>query len=200
MSQERDAAEAAAPSATWPELRGWQPAGVNHPVFRAISTKGSSVYVRADDGSGPLLRRLEREPDVPAPRLLDQRAGWLLLEALPGVPLNDDCWLARPADAASIINEALGRLARSGVTHGDMCLPNILGDLETGELSGIVDWQDGGRFDPEIDVASAIWSCEYNGYTPDVPAAVLELPGWPRQDSAEVERLSKVWIELAGPP
>jgi len=101
MSQERDAAEAAAPSATWPELRGWQPAGVNHPVFRAISTKGSSVYVRADDGSGPLLRRLEREPDVPAPRLLDQRAGWLLLEALPGVPLNDDCWLARPADAAS---------------------------------------------------------------------------------------------------
>jgi aminoglycoside phosphotransferase len=81
-----------------------------------------------------------------------------------------------------------------------MCLPNILGDLETGELSGIVDWQDGGRFDPEIDVASAIWSCEYNGYTPDVPAAVLELLGWPRQDSAEVERLSKVWIELAGPP
>jgi phosphotransferase family enzyme len=200
MSQEKDAAGASPPSATWPEFRGWRPAGVNHPVFRATSTNASSVYVRADDGSGPLLRRLEREPDVPAPRLLDRRAGWLLLEALPGAPLNDDRWLARPADAVPIINEALRCLARSGITHGDMCLPNILGDVETGELSGIVDWHYAGQFDREIDVASAIWSCEYNGYPPDVPVAVLESLGWPRQDSAEVERLGKVWIELAGPP
>ena len=117
-----------------------------------------------------------------------------------GAPLNDDRWLARPADAVPVIGEALQRLARGGVTHGDMCLPNILGDLETGDLSGIVDWHYAAQYDREIDVASAIWSCEYNGYAPDVPVAVLQLLGWPRQDAAEVERLSKVWIEVAGPP
>jgi aminoglycoside phosphotransferase len=146
-----------------------------------------------------LLRRLAHESDVPAPRLLDHRDGWLLLEALPGVPLHDGRWLDRPEDAVRVIAEALLCLDRNDVRHGDMCVPNILGDLATSSLSGIVDWRYAGRFDREVDVASAIWSCGYNGYRGDVPAAVLGAIGWPRADAVEVERLSRVWIDLAGP-
>jgi aminoglycoside phosphotransferase len=167
-------------------------------VYRGIRDE-STVYVRPDDGSAPLLQRLARETDVPAPRLLDQRAGWLVLGALPGIPLHDPRWRAWPQNAVAIIAEALRALARFEITHGDMCLPNILGDLATGALSGIVDWGDGGRFDRLIDVASAIWSCEYNGYSPDVPVAVLQALGWPRADAIEVNRLSRIWIGLAGP-
>jgi hypothetical protein len=64
-----------------------------------------------------------------------------------------------------------------------------------GRLAG-----DAGRFDQIIDVASAIWSCEYNGYSPGVPVAVLEAIDWPKTDSAEVERLSRIWMDLDDPP
>jgi aminoglycoside phosphotransferase len=168
-------------------------------VFSAAAEDGEKVYVRADDGSTLLLRRLANEPDVPAPAVLDERDGWLVLEALPGVPLNDDRWLARPDEAVKVIADALLRLARNDITHGDMCLPNILGDLATGRLSGIVDWRDAGQFDHEVDVASAIWACEFNGYGRDVPVAVLEAIGWPQADAAEVERLSRLWSELPDP-
>jgi hypothetical protein len=65
MSQEKAGPEARAPEATWPELRSWQPTGMHDAVFHAISGTGESVYVRADDGSGPLLRQLERDPTYP---------------------------------------------------------------------------------------------------------------------------------------
>jgi aminoglycoside phosphotransferase len=187
------------PKAIFPELRDWQPAGMHDAVFRATRADGEEVYVRADDGSVALLRRLAREPDLPTPAVFDEREGWLVLEALPGVPLNDDQWLARPRDAVKVIADALLRLARNDITHGDMCLPNILGDLTTGGLSGVVDWRDAGQFDHEIDVASAIWACEFNGYARDVPVAVLDAIGWPRADATEVERLSRLWSELPDP-
>jgi aminoglycoside phosphotransferase len=188
------------PLDAFPDLGNWKSAGLHDPVFRAIAPDGEAVYVRADDGSAPTLRRLAGQAAVPAPRVLDEKDGWLVLEALPGVPLDDERWLARPDDAVPIIADALQRLARNDVRHGDMCLPNILGDLGMNELSGIVDWGDAGRFDSIIDVASAIWSCEYNGYPRDVPKAVLRVMDWPRADDAEVDRLSRVWTELADPP
>ena len=188
------------PRDAFPELSQWQAAGMHDPVFRAVDAEGNALYVRADDGSGPTLGRLAAQPDLPAPRLLDQRQGWLLLEALPGVPLHDPRWRERPADAARVIADALGRLAAVPTTHGDMCVPNILGDLATVQLSGIVDWRYAERFDRVIDVASAVWSCGYNGYPPDVAVTVLRAIGWPRTDRVEVKRLARVWIELAGPP
>ncbi|HEY7152244.1 MAG TPA: phosphotransferase [Solirubrobacterales bacterium] len=188
------------PRAIWPELRDWTPSGMHDAVFRAADASGEHVYVRADDGSAPVLRRLADEPDLPAPRLLDERDGWLLLSELPGAPLHDRRWLARPEDAIEIISAALRALGRNGISHGDMCLPNILGDLVSGELSGMVDWRYANRFDPEIDVASAIWSCGYNGYASEVPREVLRSLGWPRADAGEVERLSGIWLDLAGPP
>jgi hypothetical protein len=63
------------PRATWPELRDWRPAGMHDVVFRATNASGEVVYVRADDGSAPLLRRLAHVSDLPAPRLLDDRHG-----------------------------------------------------------------------------------------------------------------------------
>ena len=187
------------PSDLFPDLTEWQSAGMHDAVFGAMGPDGSAVYVRADDGSADLLERLRRSSDVPAPRVLDRRAGWLKLAALPGVPLHDVRWRSRPRAAARVISDALLRLRRAELTHGDMCVPNILGDLATARLAGIVDWCDAGRFDHEIDVASAIWSCGYNGYPPAVAAEVLALVGWPRRDAAEVARLATVWSNLAGP-
>ena len=192
-------ATAPPPHTLWPELRDLRPAGMHDAVFRATGTEGRLVYLREDDGSAPLLRRLAPKPDLPAPRVLDHREGWLLLEALPGVPLHDPRWRSRPDDAVRVIAEALLCLEHNAVTHGDMCVPNILGDLTSGGLSGILDWRDAGRFDREIDVASAVWSCGYNGYSADVPIAVLRALAWPRADASEVERLSRVWTDLAGP-
>lgn len=186
------------PSDLFPDLTEWQSAGMHEAVFGAMGPDGSAVYVRADDGSADLLERLRRSSDVPAPRVLDRRAGWLKLAALPGVPLHDVRWRSRPRAAARVISDALLRLRRAELTHGDMCVPNILGDLATARLSGIVDWCDAGRFDHEIDVASAIWSCGYNGYPPAVAAEVLALVDWPRRDAAEVARLATVWSNLAG--
>jgi aminoglycoside phosphotransferase len=165
-------------------------------VFRATTERGEQVYLREDDGSAELLRRLGSEPDLPAPCVLDHRDGWLLLESLPGAPLNDDRWLARPDDAAPIIVDALLRLERHGVRHGDMCVPNILGDLATGALSGLVDWRYAGRYDRKIDVASAVWSCGYNGYPAEFAIAVLRGLNWPRADGTEVQRLSRKWTDL----
>lgn len=187
------------PSDLFPDLTEWQSAGMHDAVFGAMGPDGSAVYVRADDGSADLLERLRRSSDVPAPRVLDRRAGWLKLAALPGVPLHDVRWRSRPRAAARVISDALLRLRRAELIHGDMCVPNILGDLATARLSGIVDWCDAGRFDHEIDVASAIWSCGYNGYPPAVAAEVLALVDWPRRDVAEVARLAAVWSNLAGP-
>jgi aminoglycoside phosphotransferase len=187
------------PTEMFPTLSDWQSVGINDAVFKAVSSDGETIYVRSDDGSASLLRRLERISEVPAPRVIDRRHGWLLLAALPGLPLNDDRWLAREGDAMAILADALMTLDRNGLTHGDMCLPNVLGDLEQGGLSGIVDWRDTGRFERIIDVASAVWSCTYNGYSANAPTAVLRAIGWPRADAAEVERLSRTWIDLAGP-
>ena len=182
----------------WPELTDWHPTGMAESVHRVRTADGCEAYVRPDDGSLKLLQRLTRT-NIPAPRVLAVRQGWFMLSALPGTPLHNSVWLARPADAAAIAADALRRLDNAGVRHGDMCLPNILGDPLTGQLSGIVDWRYAGLSGREIDVASTVWSCAYNGYPPSVALAILADCGWPRADAAEVARLSRVWIAHAGP-
>jgi aminoglycoside phosphotransferase len=135
---------------------------------------------------------------VPAPFVLDARDAWLLLSALPGIPLHDGTvWRDRPNQVAHIIATALLALERAGVTHGDLCLPNILGDSDDGRLTGIVDWRFAGRYGPEIDVAAAVWSCGFNGYADEVAMAVLRGCHWPRADLSEVEALRKEWLDLS---
>lgn len=137
---------------------------------------------------------------VPAPHVLDARGGWLLLAALPGIPLHQTAvWGHRPHDVVKIVAAALRSLALARVTHGDMCLPNILGDPAGGRLTGIVDWRYAGRFGREIDVAAAVWSCGFNGHGDDVAVAVLRAIGRPAASVEEVRRLGQVWRDLTMP-
>jgi aminoglycoside phosphotransferase len=184
------------PQQLWDDLAGWHDVGSNEPVFRVLTDTGNTAYVRPDDGSADLLNRLTAGGRIPVPRVLRQSDEWLLLGALPGEPLHNPVWINRPSDAAAVTADALVRLEAAGVTHGDMCLPNILGDPATGELSGIIDWRYAGRYDREIDVASAIWSCGFNGYDPAMAVSALRGCGWPRTDEREVARLSAVWTAL----
>jgi aminoglycoside phosphotransferase len=188
------------PRALWLDLSEWKAVGMAEPVYRVRTPAGIDAYVRPDDGSAPLLRRLAVCRTVPAPEILDVRDGWLLLRALPGVPLhNCSVWHHRPTDVARIIAEALRSLERADLTHGDLCLPNILGDPRTGHLTGIVDWRYAERFDREIDVGAAMWSCGFNGYGEDVAIAVLRGCAWPVTDAWEVARLIELWRELTDP-
>lgn len=191
---------ASPPTDLWPKLTQWHPVGMHDPVFRVVTSTGVTAYLRSDDGSGPLLHHLNAEGTMPVPVVLEARDGWLLLSALPGVPLSNPVWLARPVEAAAIAADALRRFDTAGVRHGDPCLPNILGDPETGQLSGVVDWCDANKYDREIDVAAVIWSCDFNGYDTDMALNVLRAYGWPVVTEAEVARLSAVWTALAGPP
>jgi aminoglycoside phosphotransferase len=182
----------------WPEVTEWLPTGMAESVHRVRLVDGDYAYVRPDDGSVALLQRLANTA-IPAPRVLGVRDGWLLLSSLPGEPLSRRVWRARPDNAAAIAAAALRVLDTAGIRHGDMCLPNILGDPSTGLLSGIVDWRYAGLSDREIDVASTVWSCGYNGYQESVAVGILDRVGWPRADAAEVARLSGLWVAHAGP-
>ena len=182
----------------WPELRDWAPVGMNESVFRVRTPSGQTAFLRPDDDSGPLLKRLRKQGAVPVPLVIESANGWLLLEGLAGSPLHEAAWLERPAEAASIVAQALLHLESADVTHGDLCLPNILGNLGSGFLSGIIDWRYANRFEREVDVAGAIWSCRLNGrYGVEMAVTVLEQIGWPRRDPTEVTRLCEVWTSLS---
>ena len=98
------------PRDVWPDLSGWEEVGMNEAVFRVRTAAGDEAYVRPDDGSAPLLRRLSATGRLPVPRVLDEPGRWLLVSALPGASLHEDVWLGRPAEAASIAADALRRL------------------------------------------------------------------------------------------
>lgn len=165
-------------------------------VHRVQTADGTAAYVRPDDGSSGLMRRLNVQHSVPVPEVIDARQGWLLLTALPGVPLSDPRWHRLPAKLIAVAAEALQCLDNAGVTHGDLCLPNVLGDPGTSHLTGIVDWRYADRYSHEVDVAAAVWSIGFNTHSDDVAVAVLRAIGWPRSDAGEVSRLRATWVTL----
>jgi aminoglycoside phosphotransferase len=182
----------------WPELRDWTAVGMNESVFRVRTPSGQMAFLRPDDDSGSLLKRLREQAIVPVPLVIASAHGWLLLEGLAGTPLHEAAWIERPAEAAAIVAQAHLALEAAEVTHGDLCLPNILGDLASGSLSGIIDWRYANRFGREVDIAGAIWSCRLNGrYGIEMAVAVLEQIQWPRADPPEVDRLCEVWASLS---
>jgi aminoglycoside phosphotransferase len=166
-------------------------------VYRVRTPDDTPLYVRPDDGSGELLERLSLTLAVPTPRVLDRRLGWLLLSALPGVPLHHSMWHTRAGAMSGVVATALRALEDAGITHGDLCLPNILGDPEIGALTGIVDWRYAGVHPREVDLAAAVWSCHFNGYGDDIAVDVLDRAGWQPADLGEVVHLRDVWTSLS---
>jgi aminoglycoside phosphotransferase len=185
------------PQTIWPDLTDWTSTGWK------------------DDGSVPFLRdgRLRVRPpregmlrardatlstrsEIPVPTVIDERDGWLLLAALPGVPLDDASWVERPDAAVDVVVTALQALATAAITQGNLCLPNILGDPETGQLTGIVDWTHANRFSREVDLGAVTWSWELDhpSLHPSGEIEILKGIGWSKCDAEEVDRLTAFWL------
>src|SRR3954467_6299769 len=150
------------PRHLWPDFTDWSSTGWKEGVIRARDSTGAVVYVRPDDGSAPLLEVLGTTSDVPVPSIIDSKHGWLVLAALPGIPMEDASWAEQPDAAIAIVVNALQVLSDADVTHGDLCLPNILGDPEKRHLTGIVDWTYANKFAREVDIGAVTWSWELN--------------------------------------
>jgi aminoglycoside phosphotransferase len=184
------------PRTLWPDFTDWTSTGWREGVLRARDAAGDIVYARPDDGSVPLLRALSTRSEIPVPTVIDDRDGWLLLAALPGVPMEDGSWAEQPDAAIGVVVTALQALSAADITHGDLCLPNILGDPQTGQLTGIVDWTHANKFAREVDLGAVTWSWELDHPTlhPDGEIEILRRIGWPKCDAEEVDRLTAFWL------
>ena len=74
----------------------------------------------------------------------------------------------------------------SVLVHGDACLPNFL--FVGGHLSGYIDVGDMALADPEVDLAAAVWSLQYNMGAGHGLAFLREY-GVVGMDEEDVERL-----------
>ncbi len=78
----------------------------------------------------------------------------------------------------------------SVLVHGDACLPNFLFSAE--QLSGYIDVGNMALGEPEVDLAAAVWSLQYNlghGYGLEF----LSKYGVEQPDEEEVERLRQLY-------
>ncbi len=184
------------PRTLWPDLTDWTSTRWKEGVLRARDATGDLVYVRPDDGSAPLLRALSKRSEIPVPTVIDDRDGWLLLAALPGVPMEDASWAERPDAAIAVVVTALQALAAADVTHGDLCLPNIPGDPETGQLTGIVDWTYANKFAREVDLGAVTWSwgLDHPRLHPAGEIEILKAINWSKCDAEEVDRFTAFWL------
>lgn len=184
------------PRFLWPEFSDWTSTGWKEGVFRVRTATGVLAYVRPDDGSAALLQSLGTTSDVPVPSVIDNKDGWLVLAALPGVPMDAASWVEQPDAAITIVVDALNALSAADVTHGDLCLPNILGAPETGRLTGIVDWRYANKFAREVDVGAVTWSWELDhpSLHPSGEIEILRGIGWSKCDAEEVDRLTAFWL------
>lgn len=131
---------------------------------------------------------------LPVPTPIVVRDGRLLLSALPGVPAADPAWRTQPERLTQVLAAAWSTLQRAGVSHGDLTLPNVLGDPSTGELTGIVDWGDGTTTArPEPDLACLVWSLRHNRYGVHVGLRLLSSVGWPDATHLELVRLAGLY-------
>jgi kanamycin kinase len=89
--------------------------------------------------------------------------------------------------AANIANWPFGRTGKGKVlVHGDACLPNFL--FRGDHLSGYIDVGDMTVGEPEVDLAAAVWSLQYN-LGPGYGLAFLHEYGLKDADEERVEAL-----------
>ena len=111
----------------WPQVHHWALAPfASAEVFRVTLTDGTPAHLRPNDGSALLLPELVAR-GVPTPSALAQRGGWLLLSEVPGTPASDARWRAHPDSFTRLLSAAWQALQSAEVSHGDLTLPNVLG-------------------------------------------------------------------------
>jgi aminoglycoside phosphotransferase len=101
------------------------------------------------------------------PQLLDRGNDWMLTSALPGRDASQPWPAAERPAVLRAVADCLQQLhtltgcpfvspfpgARTVVTHGDYCMPNVLVDPETLRFTGVLDLSRLGLGDPYVDVA-----------------------------------------------
>lgn len=135
------------------------------------------------------LRRRVSVPDVLGSARADGE-GWLLTAPLRGADLSRPEHTARPHRLVGLLAPALKGLhfldpagcpfGRPGVdavvVHGDACLPNFVFDGT--DFGGCLDVGGLGLGSPEVDLAAALWSLEYN-LGSGFGGEFLRAYGWP---------------------
>lgn len=147
------------------------------------------------------LRDKVAVPDVLA-FATESKEAWLLTAPLYGTDLCRPDHTAHPDRLVRLLACALMQLHsldpagcpfvgpdEGGVViHGDACLPNFV--VDGGQFVGYLDVGDLRLGRPEVDLAAAVWSLDYNlgaGFGGDF----LREYGWPEDDEATVEQLRR---------
>lgn len=172
-----------------------------------VSARGQVVFVKRAahlDAERDRLAWLRGRWPVPEvigffPEMSDD---WLVTRAVRGAPLHDRSLALPPVDVATKLGEILRGLHATSaadcpfgvrkpgnvLVHGDYCLPNVL--VEAGALSALVDVGRTGLGNPEIDLAAAVWTLQYN-YGPGFAPAFLDAYGWPPMTDEAIEKLRR---------
>lgn len=148
-------------------------------VFQVIVDDRVTAYLKLSAELAAERERLEwLEGRLPVPRVVGAgvvaSGQWMLTRALPGLSLANlkhmtsaDRIVAELAEALHVLHETPAGDCPFGdgtpgsvLTHGDACLPNFL--FSGGTLTGIVDVGRCGLGDLRSDLATAVWSVQYN--------------------------------------
>lgn len=148
-------------------------------VFHVITGAQIVAYLKVGKNLALERGRLEwLDGKLAVPNVLSfgstDDADWLVTSPLEGLDLSNLKHTEPPARIARWMADALRTVhavpaddcpfGAKGpgalLTHGDACLPNFL--FSRGTLSGVVDVGDSGLSQPAVDLASAVWSLQYN--------------------------------------
>ena len=148
-------------------------------VFEVIVDQTVHAYLKLASDLAPEAQRLQwLDGRLPTPKLIStgrcESTDWLVTTALPGLALSNLKHTEPAARITQQLAEALHLVhqtpahdcpfgeqsSTSVLVHGDACLPNFL--FVDGALSGIVDLGQCGLGDFRSDLATAVWSVQYN--------------------------------------
>lgn len=154
-------------------------AGEQSTVFHVLTDDGVVAFLKVGAGLAPERDRLGwLEGRLPVPGVSSfgstEHADWLLMRPLEGLDLSNLKHTEPPDRIAGWLAEALGVVHAVGgeqcpfgepsadavVIHGDACLPNFL--FAHGRLSGVVDVGSCGLGRATADLATAVWSLQFN--------------------------------------
>lgn len=169
---------------------------LRHGYTNATSTDGQAVtkrYVGPDAGlrQASETTALTTLADLlPVPPLLEVGDGLIRIGLVPGVP-GQELLLERPEAVLHSVGRMAARLQRvcPSMVHGDFGPQNMLFDLDSAEVTGVLDWELAHRGDPVDDLAWAEWIVRF--HHADLTWALPSLfdgygrrPPWPQRQAA----------------